>query len=358
MGQLARLLLGPTEAELLADATTPGIEAKLAAAQAARTWVTVATREQAMAHSVVNRSRDLVCSTLGGLAFTRTRRWDGRTETLDPGWLAQPDPTRTRGAFIADVTDDLFFWGEARCQVTARDAEGRPSALVHMPLVETRENPDGSITWMRTEHGAIVTETVVAERDVVHFEGLATGILTCGGPDTLSIARRLDTAALRFAGTETAAGWLQDDGTGEPMTTDEAAAFVRRFQESRQINTIAYLRGVTYHESGMDPSRLQLVEGRGYADATVARVCNMPNFAVGVALPGDSMTYKTALTARWDLIDFGLAPFLATWEQTLSLDTVTPRGTTVGWDLEPFLRSAQLAGLDQPTPPTPGDPNA
>ncbi|HEY4378073.1 MAG TPA: hypothetical protein VGM93_12985, partial [Acidimicrobiales bacterium] len=68
----------------------------------------------------------------------------------------------------------------------------------------------------------------------------------------------------------------------------------------------------------------------------------MPNFAVGVGVPNDSMTYKTALTARLDLLDFGLQPFVECWSEALSDEKVTPRGTRVSFDLEPFLRTAQL----------------
>ena len=85
-------------------------------------------------------------------------------------------------------------------------------------------------------------------------------------------------------------------------------------------------------------------------------MCNVPNFSVGVAVPGDSMTYKTAETARLDLVDFTLAPFIGCIEQTLSGPEVTPRGTRVVFDLEPFLRSRELAAARRPGPVTEGTP--
>jgi hypothetical protein len=103
----------------------------------------------------------------------------------------------------------------------------------------------------------------------------------------------------------------------------------------------------------MDPSRLQLVEGRAYQDAAIARVCNVPNYAVGVGVPNDSMTYKTAATARYDLLDFGLSPFVTCWESTLSGDDVVPHGTVVAMDLAGFLRTDVLSGLPVPAAPTP-----
>jgi hypothetical protein len=177
--------------------------------------------------------------------------------------------------------------------------------------------------------------------EVVVFESPLLGILN-GGLGALTTASELDASARRFAGAELAAGWLKQRA-GEPIGQTEAQALVNAWAEARLINAIGYLNEtLDYEESQIDPSRLQLVEGRAYQDAVVARICNMPNYAVGVGVPNDSMTYKTALTARLDLLDFGLQPFLDCWGQTLSSDQVSPHGTTVAFDLEPFLRTAQL----------------
>lgn len=334
-------------------ASSPQLSAQLAAAQEARVGVVVATREQAMGHSVVNRARDLICGTLAGLPFTRTRTLSGVTEDLGPGWLDRPDPTITRGELVAAVTDDLFFHGRAWLRVTVRDAAGFPAAVQHVPYVASFPTADGGLRWLRTDDAGYVTETAVPPGDVIRFRSFVSGVLEPGGPEVLSIGSRLDGAASRFASTQTAAGILNDDGTGEPMTPEEAAKFVQDFQAARLTNTVAYLRGVAYTESTLDPSRLQLVEGRSYQDAAVARLCNVPAFTVGVGVPNDSMTYKTAQTARLDLVDFGLAPYLSVWEQVLSGPAVTPRGTVVGWDLTGFLRTTELTGAT-PAAETPG----
>jgi hypothetical protein len=91
---------------------------------------------------------------------------------------------------------------------------------------------------------------------------------------------------------------------------------------------------------------MQLVEGRTYQDAALARVMNVPAFLVGAVTPGDSMTYKSAQQSRWDLLSFGVAPYMTCLSSTLSMPNVTPRGTTVTLDPTPFLVTTELAAVD------------
>lgn len=316
------------------------------------------TRDQAMSLSVVGRARDLICGVLSTLPFTRIRERADRVEDLGPGWLERPDPTRTHGAFIADLVDDLFFYRHAVCRITARfagtdDTDGFPAALQHVPWSElTLDLGEGEWVWRPTTPtdtrfalpSPYPPGTVIRFRtlDAIHFESPLCGVLET--PAALAIARRLDRAAYRFASSTVPMGWLQQKG-GDPLDPLEAGGMVQTWSDARDADAIGFLNEwVDYHESSMDPSRLQLVEARAFQDAAVARVCNVPNFSVGVAVPGDSMTYKTAQTARLDLVDFTLAPYIGCIEQTLSGPEVTPRGQRVEVDLEPFLRSrAQLA---------------
>lgn len=329
---------------------------RLAEAAAARAEHLVVTRADAMRDSVVNRARDLVCGTLAGLPFTRVRDRAGVVEDLGAGWLTRPDPLRTRASFVSWVTDDLFFHGCAVAWVTARDADGFPVALAWMPWSEVRFPAADVVAWTPGSfapawrfHRPPTTDTIeVSVVDVVVFESPVTGVLESGA-DVLTTAKRLAEASRRFARNHIAAGWLEQQDGSEDLTDVEIEQLLADWQRWREVNTVGYTnRAVKWNESQMDPSRLQLVEGRSFQDAAVARVCNVPNFTVGVAVPGDSMTYKTAATARLDLIDFGLAPYLACWEQTLSGGTVTPNGTTVALDPRPFLRSAELDPNAQP----------
>ena len=347
-----------------------GINQLLAAAQDARTGTIVATRNQALANSVVNRSRDIVCGVVGSLPITRKRViGDAPAEDLGAGWLHRPDPGHTGAWFMAWVTDDLFFYGYAYARVTSRDFQGQPSALQWMPFLQVLPNPDPNVVPYAWPDGRLIAQPgqsvtwappgfhevfTVPGSELVIFESPLTGVLGPGVP-VLNTSAKLDAAANRFAAAEIPAGWLEQI-EGEDLTPDELQARAVAFAAARNDSAIAATnRYFSYKESSMDPSRLQLVEGRSYQDVATARVCNVPAFIVNTAVPGDSMTYKTALTARLDLIDFGLQPYITCWEDTLSAENVTPRGTTVALDLEAFLRTATLAGLVGPGVAAPAD---
>jgi hypothetical protein len=337
--------------------------AVIAAEVAARTaaaelWPTVVvSRERALELSVVNRARDLVCGVLSLLPFTRSTvhgvPMGGDPRPLPVGWLERPDPTRTRGAFVAALVDDLFFEGWAAARITSRDADGTPNALKHYPWRQldpprghpARRDGAGEDGWWRYTPAAGVGERFL-ELNVVTFESPLVGVLA--SPLGLDIAARLAVAARRFASSTVPMGWLEQKAGSAPLTVDELSELAVSFADARELNAIAALNeAVEYHESQLDPSRMQLVEARAYQDAALARYCNVPGFMVGASTPGDSMTYRTALSARWDLIDFGLAPYIGAITETLSMPDVTPRGQIIGMDPAPFLHATELAGERQ-----------
>lgn len=356
MGRRWRELLGIAAAPAPGQPRVSGseaIERALERARAVRSALLVGSREQAMSNSVVNRSRDIVCGVLGAMPFTRTQTVGEKVNDLGAGWLRRPDPSHNRSWFVSWVTDDLFFYGAAYSRVTVRDADDHPLALEWMPYRQVMPAsttmldvaaitgvrvaaPDEPVTWYRGDAGV-----QIPARDLVIFESPLTGVLT-SGLVVLSTAARLDDSANRFAGAEIPAGWLQQTG-GEELSAQELTDRAAKFAAARVDNAVAAInRWFEYHESSTNPNDLQLIESRSYQDVATARVCNMPAFIVNTAVPGDSMTYKTALTARLDLLDFGLAPFISCWQETLSSESVTPRGTAVTFDVEPFLRTTML----------------
>ena len=315
-------------------------------------------RELALNLSIINRGRDLICGVLGDMPFERTSTFGGEVRDLGAGWLEHPDPTRTRQAWTADVVDDLIFYGWAACLITARDPQGYPTALVHLPWVELTA-PAGHRSRNRARYPAQLAaargtgradywewgDRALFDLNVVVFESPLTGVL--GYPTPLLIALRLDRAAARFAASTVPIGWLEQVPGSAALSAAEWTTLARAFADAREGNAIAALNeAVRYHESTLDPSRMQLVEARTYQDAALARVMNVPAFLVGAVTPGDSMTYKSAQQSRWDLLTFGVAPYMTCLAETLSMPNVTPRGTTVTLDPTPFLRTAELAAVD------------
>lgn len=338
------------------------LSTQIARLEAQRAEGLVTSRSQALDLSVVMRARDVVAGVLAQLPFTRT---DRNGTDLGPGWLERPDPNHTRGWWTAQVIDDLFFHGYAYAWITVTDQYGRPLAVEWMPYAQVVIDPDGSgVTYYRrgrdqpgdSQWWPTITEIPLSWVEIIVFESPLSSVLSARRP--LTTAARLDRAADRFANMELAAGVLKQT-TGDDLTTDDALEQIAAFEAARHRHTVAYVPGdLDYVAAQLTPDALQLVESRSYQDAVLARVCNVPAFAVGVGIPHESLTYKTAYTARADLIDFGIAPYIGCLEQTLSSDQVTPHGTTVTMDLEPFLRTAALRAVGPAAGANPADVTA
>ena len=65
------------------------------------------------------------------------------------------------------------------------------------------------------------------------------------------------------------------------------------------------------------------------------------------------MTYQNAQQARQDLYLFGAKPFIDCIEQTLSLNSVTPRGRYIELDVDSYLEENGMSGREDSLPTAP-----
>lgn len=308
------------------------------------------SRSVAMSIPTVSRARDLLASLVASLPIRRYgTTWTGENLTELPlppePWQLQPDAAATRSHTMAWTLDDLFFHGRAVWYVTGRYANGYPARFQWLPWCELSVDvplwagnaPVGGITSVSFQGQPLPL------RDVILFSSPVQGVLE-NGYRAIATAQRLDAAASRFAVSEVPSGWLKQTG-GEPLSEDELADLAAGWQEARRTNTVAALNEwVEWHESTMDPSRLQLIEARQYSSLELARLCNVPPFLVG-APAGTGMTYLNAQDASSQLVRYGALPYLECIEQTLSSEAVTPRGQLIrldrsAWELVPAADTA------------------
>jgi len=67
----------------------------------------------------------------------------------------------------------------------------------------------------------------------------------------------------------------------------------------------------------------------------MARLANIPPYLVGVSVPG--YVYQNAQQAREDLYLFGAKPLISAIEETLSMNSIIPRGRQVELDVKSYL---------------------
>jgi Phage portal protein len=298
--------------------------------------VDIWSRESAMSIPSVSRARDLICTAVAGLPiclyvvrFDPTQRVPVEERLPPPRWANRLDPNKPRQHTLAWLTDDLFFNSRAYLRVTSRLATTYPATFEWMPFVDVNIDATGRVTYRGKE---------VDPTDVVEFCSPIEGLLSVGYR-AIQTALNLDAAAERFSTAEIPAGWLAQRPDSEPLSSDELAGMADDWQAARLARTTAALNPyLEWHESAMDPSRLQLIEARQHASVEMARLCNIPAYFLN-APAGTGMTYMNAAQAKQDLIDFGALPFIQCIEQTLGGPNVVPNGQAVRLDVNAWLRN-------------------
>lgn len=308
--------------------------------------------ERALSIPTVNRAVGLITSTIAGLDLKQyVLQWDAGREEYEriyvPGesWFTRPDPNVTRNFIISATVKDLMLVGRAFWYVTSRYSTGFPASYMWLPADQVNTLDQAGPEWFGMSNDIQFNGVELPTENVVQFLSPLDGILWTGNR-AIDIAHRLDEAAKRFASAEIAAGYLQQKEGSEPMAADELSELAGAWAEARATRAIGALNQfVEFREFDSNPSTLQLMEGRQHAALELSRVCQVPAWLVGLSVGG--MTYQNSQQARTDLIMFGASPFINCIQETLSLDTVTPKGRHVEFDVERYLEGAEL-GADIP----------
>jgi phage portal protein BeeE len=267
-----------------------------------------------------------------------TLQWTGQEyEKLyveGESWMNRPDPKTTRNFIMAKTARDLILYGRAFWMITSRYSTGYPATFQWLPanLCDTPDNAPPE--WFGPAEKVNFNGIPLDVSQLVQFHSGSQGIIY-QGRRAIQIALRLDQSAERFATNEIAAGYLQQKG-GEPMSGDELAEMAAAWAANRRTNAIGALNELVSFESfDVDPSKLQLVEGREYQTKELSRLMDIPAYLLAIDQSG--MTYSNAQESRRDLILFGARPILHAIQERLSMDDILPRGRHVEFALDEYL---------------------
>ena len=300
------------------------------------------SRETALSIPAVLACRNLLVGTVVQLGLYRYRAG----ERLDPGYLlTKPDPSTILPATIGGTVDDLIFRGRAYWLVLERDSEGFPARARWTPVddVSAETVSSGGAYSVLVGYRIAGLDGVIAPEDVIRFDSPLPGVLDVAGR-TFAAALELDMAARRLAAVELPAGTLTNEGA--ELSDEEAREVVAGFQASRRENGIAFLQGVSYSRESLSAADLQLVEARANTATDIARVFNVPVAMIGASPSGNAsaLLYSNLSQQLAILVATAVAPHLRTIEATLG-DTL-PRGQSVAFDVQTFLRSDPQAAAD------------
>jgi phage portal protein BeeE len=299
------------------------------------------SRETALSIPSVLACRNLVAGTVVQLGLFRYKAG----ARLEADYLTtKPDPSTTLPATLGGTVDDLLFSGRAYWRVLDRDSEGFPRRARWTPVADVTpevRSTGGSCSELRGYRVAGVGE--VSTRDLVRFDSPLPGVLDVGGR-TLAAALELEAAARRLAGVELPSGVLYNEGS--ELGSDEIREQVEAFSAMRRTLGIAGLQGWRYERADLNAADLQLVEARANVATDVARLFNVPVAMIGATPSGNAsaLLYANLSQQLAILVSSAVAPHLRTIEETLS--DLYPRGTSVAFDVQTFLRSDPQAAAD------------
>ena len=303
------------------------------------------SRETALSIPAVAACRNLIVGTVVQLTLYRYRSG----ERLEPDYLvSKPDPSTTLSATLGGTVDDLAFYGRAYWRILDRDAEGFARRARWTPVRDVTPesvSSGGSYSELIGYRVAGV-ETVVPPEDIIRFDSAIPGVLDFGGR-TLAAALELEQAARRLAAVELPAGVLKNEGT--EVSPDEGAEILAAFQASRRDSGVAFLQGISYSRENLSPADLQLIEARANTATEIARLFNVPVAMIGASPSGNAsaLLYSNLSQQLAILVSSAVAPHLRTVELTLT--DAYPRGQSVAFDVQTFLRSDPQAAADYAT---------
>jgi hypothetical protein len=289
-------------------------------------------RATAMQVPAVKRSRDLVCSSSGGLRLRLKRTLDGAYGAWS--LFDQPERNVPRSVTMTRLFEDLFFESIAWWDVTEFGFHGYPSYVQR--LEPTRVNVNNGKVYVDGR------ERRDAARTLIRFDSPNDGLLIAGAR-AIRTCLLLDQAAANMADGVPPADYFTPAEGFDPATTDaEVIAMLDAWQAARRSRSTGYVpAALDYHTGGWSPEQLQLADARQHAVLEIARVAGVDPEELGVSTT--SRTYSSDWSRRKSFLDFTLGAYLNAVTDRLVMPDVTPRGYEPEIDLDGFLRSDPLA---------------
>ena len=301
------------------------------------------SRSDAMQVPAVARARNIICGTIGTLGLNAYNdityaKVEGRS------LLKQPDPALPLAVTMAWTIEDLLFQGQAFWVVLAVSPEdGRPTQarrIDPMRVTFTTDTQTDEIINGFYLDGYLTPVTGVGS--LIMFSGIDEGILNRGGR-TITTALELEKAVSRMAAEPNPTMVIKN--TGVDLPPEQVSSLLSSWAAARQKRSTAYLSGpLDVTTFGYDAQQMELSQSRLNTAAEIARMCNIPAWYLNAE--SASATYSSVTQERRSLIDFSLRPYMSCVEERLSMNDLTPRGQTVRFDLDDYLRGNPMEQID------------
>jgi HK97 family phage portal protein len=301
-------------------------------------------RREAMSVPAVARARNLIAGTVSAMPlemFVTDAVTQERRQVSPMPWVEQPQLDIPRVTTISYTIDSLWFYGRAYWMVTETYQEdGRPRRFRWVNPEDVTFDVDLE-TGLVTRYYYRLTPTPTSGiGSLVVFTSVDEGLLVRAG-QTIRTCVELERAALEYARNPAPAITIKNSGVDLP--TEQVQNLLDRWRESRRASggAVAYLSAAMELDTvGFSPAELALVDARAFQVLEIARATGIPAGLLSADV--GSMTYQNVQAERRALVDLALQPYMSAIEERLSMDDVTPRGTTLMFTPNDFLRATPI----------------
>jgi HK97 family phage portal protein len=302
------------------------------------------SRHEAMTVPAVARARNLVCGTIGSMPLEMFVQ-DAVTQEINQvaplPFVRQPQVDVPRMTTLAYTVDSLWFYGRAYWMVTeVYQEDGRPRRFRWVDPLDITFDVDINTGLVTRYYYRLNPTPTSGIGSLVVFTSIDEGLLVRAGT-TIRTCVALEKASLDFAINPAPSITLKN--TGMDLPAEQVQNLLDRWRESRRATggAVAYLSAAMDMDSvGFSPKDLAMVEAREFQVAEIARATGLPGIILGAPVGG--MTYQNVQAERRGLVDLALQPYMSAIEQRLSMDDVTPRGTSLMFQPNDFLRATPI----------------
>ena len=302
------------------------------------------TRHDAMSVPAVARGRNLVAGTIASMPlemFVTDQATQERRQAVPMPWVEQPQVDIPRMTTLAYTVDSLWFYGRAYWVVTeVYQEDGRPRRFQWVDPLDITFDVDLDTGLVTRYYRRLVPTPRSGVGSLVVFTSIDEGLLVRAG-QTIKTCIELEKSALDFARNPAPSITLKN--TGMDLPADQVQNLLDRWRESRRATggAVAYLSAAMDMDSvGFSPKDLALVDARSFQVLEIARATGLP--AGMLSADVGSMTYQSVQAERRALVDLALQPYMSAIEQRLSMDDVTPRGSSLMFTPNDFLRATPI----------------
>jgi HK97 family phage portal protein len=303
-----------------------------------------ASRHDAMTVPAVARARNLITGTIASMPldmFVQDQATREIAQVPPLPWVEQPQVDIPRMTTLAYTVDSLWFYGRGYWMVTEVYAEdGRPRRFRWVDPLDVTFDVDLETGLVTRYYYRLNVTPRTGIGSLIVFTSIDEGLLVRAG-QTIRTCIELEKAALDFARNPAPSITLKN--TGMDLPADQVQSLLDRWRDSRRQSggAVAYLSAAMDMDSvGFSPKDLAMVEAREFQVAEIARATGLPGVLLGASMSG--MTYQNVQAERRGLVDLALQPYMSAIEQRLSMDDVTPRGTSLMFQPNDFLRATPI----------------